>query len=139
MSLKEFAETLPEYAKDLRLNVGSLLSDQTLGDQRKYGLLLACAHGTGYRPIVEAAFEKLHEAREDISPATMERHRGIVSLMEELEAVDWYDQRIDAAALLGDPARLPGIGEEPEQDAPDVEAVEADAESTSTEDAAGED
>jgi len=51
----------------------------------------------------------------------------------------WHDQRIDAAALLGDPARLPGIGEEPEQDAPDVEAVEADAESTSTEDAAGED
>jgi alkyl hydroperoxide reductase subunit D len=55
MSLKEFAETLPDYAKDLRLNLGSLLSDQTLGDDRKYGLLLACAHGTGYRPIVTAA------------------------------------------------------------------------------------
>jgi ferritin-like protein len=27
----------------------------------------------------------------------MDRHRAIVSLMEELEAVDWYDQRIDAA------------------------------------------
>jgi ferritin-like protein len=39
----------------------------------------------------------LHEAREDISPATMERHRGIVSLMEELEAMDWYDQRVDAS------------------------------------------
>jgi uncharacterized protein len=39
----------------------------------------------------------LHEAREDIAPATMDRHRGIVSLMEELEAMDWYDQRIDAA------------------------------------------
>ena len=49
MSLKEFADTLPDYAKDLRLNLGSLLSDQMLGDQRKYGLLLACAHGTGYR------------------------------------------------------------------------------------------
>ena len=55
MSLKEFAETLPDYAKDLRLNVGSLLNDQALGDQRKYGLLLACAHGTGYKPIVDAA------------------------------------------------------------------------------------
>jgi len=28
----------------------------------------------------------------------MERHRATVSLMEELEAVDWYDQRIDASA-----------------------------------------
>ena len=55
MSLKAFAEILPEYAKDLRLNLNSMLGDQTLGDQRKYGLLLACAHGSGYRPIVDAA------------------------------------------------------------------------------------
>jgi alkyl hydroperoxide reductase subunit D len=55
MSLKLFADSLPEYAKDLRLNIGSLLSDQLLGDNRKYGLLLACAHGTGYKPIVDAA------------------------------------------------------------------------------------
>jgi len=32
-----------------------MLGDQTIGDNRKYGLILACAHGTGYRPIVEAA------------------------------------------------------------------------------------
>ncbi|HEY7811315.1 MAG TPA: carboxymuconolactone decarboxylase family protein [Allosphingosinicella sp.] len=55
MSLKEFADTLPDYAKDLRLNLSSLLNDQTLGDARKYGLLLACAHGSGYRPVVAAA------------------------------------------------------------------------------------
>jgi alkyl hydroperoxide reductase subunit D len=55
MSLKEFAETLPDYAKDLRLNVGSLLNDQTLSKERKFGLLLACAHGTGHRPLVAAA------------------------------------------------------------------------------------
>ena len=42
----------------------------------------------------------LHEAREDLSPGTLDRHRGLVSLMEELEAMDWYQQRIDAA---GDP------------------------------------
>lgn len=54
MSLKSFAEALPDFAKDIRLNVSSLLNDQTLGDQRKYGLLLACAHGTGYKPIVDA-------------------------------------------------------------------------------------
>ncbi len=54
-SLKEFADTLPDYAKDLRLNVSSLLNDQTMTDQQKYGLLLACAHGTGHRPLVAAA------------------------------------------------------------------------------------
>lgn len=43
----------------------------------------------------------LHEAKEDLRPATLDRHRGIVSLMEELEAMDWYDQRIDAAGDAG--------------------------------------
>jgi uncharacterized protein len=39
---------------------------------------------------------ELHEGAEVLRPETLERHRAIVSLMEELEAVDWYDQRIDA-------------------------------------------
>ena len=55
MSLKQFADTLPDYAKDIRLNLSSILSDQLLGEQRKYGLLLTCAHGSGYRPLVSAA------------------------------------------------------------------------------------
>ena len=38
-----------------------------------------------------------HEDPEALKPETMDRHRAIVSLMEELEAVDWYDQRVDAA------------------------------------------
>jgi ferritin-like protein len=38
----------------------------------------------------------LHEARDDLRPETLDRHRGLVSLMEELEAMDWYQQRIDA-------------------------------------------
>jgi alkyl hydroperoxide reductase subunit D len=55
MSLKDFAESLPDYAKDLRLNLSSILNDQQLGEDRKSGLLLACAHGSGYRPLVAAA------------------------------------------------------------------------------------
>jgi ferritin-like protein len=41
-----------------------------------------------------------HAAADLLAPRTKEHHRAIVSLMEELEAIDWYDQRIDAA---GDP------------------------------------
>jgi ferritin-like protein len=40
---------------------------------------------------------EFHESEERLRPQTMEYHRAIVSLMEELEAVDWYNQRIDAA------------------------------------------
>jgi ferritin-like protein len=38
---------------------------------------------------------EFHESEERLRPETMEHHRAIVSLMEELEAIDWYDQRID--------------------------------------------
>ncbi len=40
--------------------------------------------------------EGFHEPIEKLSPETLDRHRAIVSIMEELEAVDWYDQRVDA-------------------------------------------
>lgn len=78
MSLKTFADALPDYAKDLRLNVGSLLNDQTLGDQRKYGLLLSCAHGTGYKPIVEAAEA---ECEDKLSPEAANAARAAAAVM----------------------------------------------------------
>jgi ferritin-like protein len=37
-----------------------------------------------------------HEDADQLKPETRDRHRAIVSIMEELEAVDWYDQRVDA-------------------------------------------
>jgi ferritin-like protein len=44
-----------------------------------------------------ASSANLHESPEALTPETIDCHRAIVSLMEELEAVDWYDQRVDAA------------------------------------------
>ncbi|NUO53145.1 MAG: ferritin [Polyangiaceae bacterium] len=40
--------------------------------------------------------ESLHEPAELLSPFCKNIHRGIVSLIEELEAVDWYQQRAEA-------------------------------------------
>lgn len=40
----------------------------------------------------------LHEHADLLSAETLEVHRGLVSLMEELEAIDWYNQRIDATS-----------------------------------------
>lgn len=38
----------------------------------------------------------LHEPEGQLSPETIDRHRAITSVQEELEAIDWYDQRVDA-------------------------------------------
>ena len=39
--------------------------------------------------------EQLHAPRERLSKKTLAMHQAIVSLMEELEAADWYQQRAD--------------------------------------------
>jgi ferritin-like protein len=40
--------------------------------------------------------ETLHEDTKTLGPQTIDKHRAIASLMEELEAVDWYNQRVAA-------------------------------------------
>ena len=42
------------------------------------------------------ANEGYHEPIEELSASTRDMHRAMTSLMEELEAVDWYNQRADA-------------------------------------------
>lgn len=43
------------------------------------------------------ATSTLHEPAEYLAVKTIDVHRGIISLIEELEAVDWYNQRAEAA------------------------------------------
>jgi len=43
-----------------------------------------------------ASSATLHDPVDKLKPETPDIHRAVVSLMEELEAVDWYRQRSDA-------------------------------------------
>lgn len=43
------------------------------------------------------AGETLHEDRAVLGKDLLDRHRAISTIMEELEAIDWYDQRISAS------------------------------------------
>jgi len=43
MSIDTLKAALPDFAKDTRLNLSSLASDETFTDQQKYGLMVACA------------------------------------------------------------------------------------------------
>jgi ferritin-like protein len=43
----------------------------------------------------------LHESADSLGPEVIDQHRATVSIMEELEAIDWYNQRVHASS---DPA-----------------------------------
>ena len=42
------------------------------------------------------ASDSYHEPVGELTDDTREMHRAVASLMEEFEAVDWYNQRVDA-------------------------------------------
>jgi uncharacterized protein len=44
-----------------------------------------------------ASSTTLHEPSDELSAHTIDVHRAVVSLIEELEAIDWYNQRAEAA------------------------------------------
>lgn len=48
------------------------------------------------KEIEDMAHEGLHEQFGELSEGTKNMHRAIISLIEELEAIDWYNQRADA-------------------------------------------
>ncbi|MGF1544487.1 MAG: carboxymuconolactone decarboxylase family protein [Parvularculaceae bacterium] len=69
MSIDALRERIPDYAKDIRLNLGSLAGEETLSDQQKWGAFLASALAARNADVIKAvdadASEKLSaEARE---------------------------------------------------------------------------
>lgn len=54
MSLDALRDQIPEYAKDIRLNLGTLASETTLSDQQKWGCFLASALASSNAAVIRA-------------------------------------------------------------------------------------
>ena len=54
MSLDALRDQIPDYAKDIRLNLGTLASETTLNDQQKWGAFLASALASGNGAVIRA-------------------------------------------------------------------------------------
>jgi len=54
MSLENLREKIPDYAKDIRLNLGTLAAETTLTDQQKYGVFLASALASRNAEVISA-------------------------------------------------------------------------------------
>lgn len=53
-SLSELRESLPEYAKDIKLNLSTLAGEDTLSAQQLWGCFLSCALATRQQDVIEA-------------------------------------------------------------------------------------
>ncbi len=65
MSIESLKNQIPDYAKDIKLNLSSLANEETLTDQQKWGCFLACAmntkNATFLKEIEEEALDYLSE------------------------------------------------------------------------------
>lgn len=78
MTLDDLKNRLPGFAKDVKLNLSSMLSDESLSEQQRYGLFVACAITTR-NPDVVQAFET--EARGHLSAAALDAAHAAASIM----------------------------------------------------------
>lgn len=78
MSLETLKTLIPDYAKDIRLNVGSLANETILTDQQKYGCYLASAHAVGEAQTLRAVEA---EARTKMSPEAISAAKAASAIM----------------------------------------------------------
>lgn len=78
MKIDELKDGIPDFAKDVRLNLAPMMADETLSPQSKYGLLLSSAIAAP-NPIVTAAMESA--AGVVMTPAAVEAAKSAASVM----------------------------------------------------------
>lgn len=78
MSIEDLKSIVPDFAKDVRLNLSSMVSDEQLAEQSRYGLFLACAVATR-NPHMMSTFEAL--AAEKLTSAAIAAAKAAASVM----------------------------------------------------------
>ncbi|ANW03143.1 carboxymuconolactone decarboxylase family protein [Bradyrhizobium icense] len=78
MSIEQLKDQIPDFAKDVKLNLASMMADETLSPQSKYGLLLATAI-SARNPVVIAAMESA--AAVVMTPAEVAAAKSAASVM----------------------------------------------------------
>lgn len=78
MSIDNLKSSLPEYAKDQKLNIGSLIRSSGLSEQQLWGTLLACAAATRNDTVIS---EIADEAKDHLSAEAIEAAYGAATVM----------------------------------------------------------
>ena len=78
MSIQTLRDALPDYAKDLKLNLGSLASETVLGEPEKYGTFIAAAIASRNPVVIEAVTS---EFAPKVDAATYQAAKAAAAIM----------------------------------------------------------
>jgi alkyl hydroperoxide reductase subunit D len=103
LSLATLTQTLPEYAKDLKLNLSSLAGEAALNDQQRAGTFVAAALATR-QPLVIAAI--LDEFAPQLSTAALTAAKSAAAIMGMNNIYYRFVHLVSAADYKTLPAKL---------------------------------
>ncbi len=103
MSLAERLETLPDYARDLKLNLTTLLDEGLLTPQQRWGCALTAAYTSRNAELLEALEQ---DAKQHLTPEAMNAARIAASLMGMNNVYYRFQHLISEAAYRSMPAKL---------------------------------
>lgn len=78
MSLENIKNAIPDYAKDIKLNVSGIANEETLSEQQFWGTVMACAMAGGNDFVIR---ETAEEAGAHLSPEAMNAAKSAASIM----------------------------------------------------------
>jgi alkyl hydroperoxide reductase subunit D len=78
MTVDTIRDLIPEYAKDLKLNLSSLLSDTVLTEQQRWGTLLATALAARNTSLIAAVSS---DAAQHLTPEAVNAAKAAASIM----------------------------------------------------------
>ena len=103
MPIEGLKNRLPAFAKDVKLNLSSMLSDESLPAQQRYGLFLACAIATRNADVIRG-FETL--ARTHLTPQALDAARAAAVIMAMNNIYYRFTHLAENKAYETKPARL---------------------------------
>ena len=78
MSLEALRETIPDHARDIRINLSAIINESLLTDQQRWGAILASAHATGVRVLIDAVTA---DAGQRLSPEAISAAKSVAAVM----------------------------------------------------------
>jgi len=103
MALDALKNMIPDYAKDLKLNLSSLARETALNEQQRMGTLLACALASGNADVIRHAQE---EASTALSAEALTAAKAAASIMAMNNVYYRFTHLASAEDYRKMPARL---------------------------------
>ncbi len=103
MNLETLKAALPDYAKDLKLNLGTLSNETSLNDQQKWGTFLACAFAVGEPKTIQAM---IGETEGRLTPEAVKAAKAAAAIMAMNNVYYRFTHLVDNEVFLTTPAKL---------------------------------